>query len=98
MLAPPLARRPPQVLITIAARFGRIAWKYSSIAYSLILKDVGSMIQTFYLAATDMGLGGCAIGTSNIDLFAKLTGLEFHVEGPVGQFALGRGKKPEAPR
>jgi SagB-type dehydrogenase family enzyme len=89
---------PPQVLITIAARFGRISWKYSSIAYSLILKDVGSMIQTFYLAATDMGLGGCAIGTSNIDLFAKMTGLEFHVESPVGQFALGRGKKPEAPR
>ena len=45
-----------------------------------------------------MGLGGCAIGTSNIDMFAKMTGLEFHVEGPVGQFALGRGKKPEAPR
>jgi SagB-type dehydrogenase family enzyme len=83
---------PPQVLITIAARFGRISWKYSSIAYSLILKDVGCMIQTFYLVATDMGLGGCAIGTSNIDLFAKMTGLEFHVEGPVGQFALGRGR------
>jgi SagB-type dehydrogenase family enzyme len=92
------ASGPPQVLITIAARFGRISWKYSSIAYSLILKDVGSMIQTFYLAATDMGLGGCAIGTSNIDLFAKMTGLEFHVEGPVGQFALGRGRMPEAPR
>jgi len=86
------ASGPPQVLITIAARFGRISWKYSSIAYSLILKDVGSIIQTFYLAATDMGLGGCAIGTNNIDLFAKMTGLEFHVEGPVGQFALGRGK------
>ncbi len=83
----------PQILITIAARFGRISWKYSSIAYSLILKDVGSLIQTFYLTATDMGLGGCAIGTSNIDLFAKMTALEFHVEGPVGQFALGRGKK-----
>jgi SagB-type dehydrogenase family enzyme len=92
------ASGPPQVLITIAARFGRISWKYSSIAYSLILKDVGSLIQTFYLAATDMGLGGCAIGTGNIDLFAKMTGLEFHVEGPVGQFALGRGKKLEAPR
>jgi SagB-type dehydrogenase family enzyme len=88
---------PPQVLITIAARFGRISWKYSSIAYSLILKDVGSMIQTFYLTATDMGLGGCAIGTSNIDLFAKMTGLEFHVEGPVGQFALGRGRKQVIP-
>ncbi|TWC06227.1 SagB-type dehydrogenase family enzyme [Bradyrhizobium macuxiense] len=87
---------PPQVLITIAARFGRVSWKYSSIAYSLILKDVGTVIQTFYLAATDMGLGGCAIGTTNIDLFAKITGLEFHVESPVGQFALGRGKTPLA--
>ncbi|OKO86071.1 dehydrogenase [Bradyrhizobium sp. NAS80.1] len=87
------ASGPPQILITIAARFGRISWKYSSIAYSLILKDVGSLIQTFYLTATDMGLGGCAIGTSNIDLFAGMTGLEFHVEGPVGQFALGRGRK-----
>ncbi|MGY8666839.1 SagB family peptide dehydrogenase [Bradyrhizobium sp. UFLA05-109] len=83
---------PPQVLITIAARFGRMSWKYSSIAYSLILKDVGTMIQTFYLAATDMGLGGCAIGTNDIDLFAKITELEVHVESPVGQFALGRGK------
>jgi SagB-type dehydrogenase family enzyme len=88
------ASGPPQILITIAARFGRISWKYSGIAYSLILKDVGVMLQTFYLAATDMGLGGCAIGTNNIDLFAKTTGLEFHVEGPVGQFALGRGRKP----
>jgi nitroreductase len=45
------------------------------------------------LMATDMGLGGCAIGATNIDLFAKMTGIEFHVEGPVGQFALGRGSK-----
>jgi len=84
----------PQILITIAARFGRVSWKYSSVAYSLILKDVGVLMQTLYLAATDMGLGGCAIGTNNIDLFARMTGLEIHVEGPVGQFALGRGAKP----
>jgi SagB-type dehydrogenase family enzyme len=85
----------PQILITIAARFGRVSWKYSSVAYSLILKDVGVLLQTFYLMATDMGLGGCAIGTNNIDLFEKMTAIEFHVEGPVGQFALGRGGKPE---
>jgi SagB-type dehydrogenase family enzyme len=86
----------PQILITIAARFDRTAWKYSSIAYSLVLKDVGVLIQTLYLMATDMGLGGCAIGSLDIDLFAKMTGLEFHVEGPVGQFALGRGRKTES--
>jgi SagB-type dehydrogenase family enzyme len=85
----------PQILITIAARFDRISWKYSSIAYSLVTKDVGVLIQTLYLMATDMGLGGCAIGSTNIDLFAKMTGIEFHVEGPVGLFALGRGVKAE---
>jgi SagB-type dehydrogenase family enzyme len=85
----------PQVLITIAARFGRISWKYSSIAYALILKDVGVLTQTLYLMATDMGLGGCAIGSSNIDLFSKMTGIEFHIEGPVGQFAIGRRREPE---
>ena len=83
----------PQILITIAARFGRVSWKYSSIAYALILKDVGVLLQTLYLMATDMGLGACAIGTANIDLFAKMTGIEFHVEGVVGQFAIGRGAK-----
>jgi SagB-type dehydrogenase family enzyme len=86
----------PQILITIAARFGRVSWKYSSIAYSLILKDVGVLTQTLYLMAADMGLGGCAIGITNIDLFAMMTGIEFHVEGPVGQFAIGRGVKSRA--
>jgi SagB-type dehydrogenase family enzyme len=85
----------PQILITIAARFGRVSWKYSSVAYSLVLKDVGVVLQTLYLMATDMKLGGCAIGTNNIELFAKMTGMEFFVEGPVGQFALGRGRKVE---
>src|SRR4029453_227767 len=81
----------PQILITIAARFGRISWKYTPLAYALILKNVGVLTQTLYLMATDMGLGGCAIGSANIDLFAKMTGIELHVEGAVGQFALGRG-------
>ena len=84
------AETAPQVLITIAARFGRLSWKYAAIAYSLVLKDVGVMMQTLYLAATGTGLGGCAIGTSNIELFSRMTGLPFHVEGPVGVFALGR--------
>lgn len=81
----------PQVLITIAARFGRVSWKYSALAYALVLKDVGVLTQTLYLTATDLGLGGCAIGTADIDLFSRMTGIEFHIEGPVGQFALGRG-------
>src|SRR5262249_15953293 len=84
----------PQILITIAPRFGRILWKYNSIASTRLLKSCGGLMRTLYLVATDMALGGCAIGTANINLFAKMTGIEFHVEGPVGQFAIGRGAKP----
>ena len=86
----------PQILITITARFGRISWKYGSIAYSLILKDVGAFVQTLYLMATDMGLGGCAIGITNIEMFARMTGIEFSTEGPVGQFAIGSRTKSAA--
>jgi SagB-type dehydrogenase family enzyme len=86
----------PQILITLAARFGRVSWKYSSIAYALILKHVGVVMQTFYLMATDMELGACAIGVADIELFAKMTGIEFHVEGSVGQIAIGRGIDTEA--
>jgi SagB-type dehydrogenase family enzyme len=81
----------PQILITIAARFGRVSWKYSSVAYALILKHVGVLMQTIYLVTTDMELGACAIGLADIDLFARMTGIEFHVEGAVGQMAVGRG-------
>jgi SagB-type dehydrogenase family enzyme len=88
----------PQILIVLAARFGRVSWKYSALAYALILKDAGVLTQSLYLTATDMGLGGCAVGSVNIDLFERMTGIEFHVEGPVGLFALGRvlesGQRP----
>jgi hypothetical protein len=33
-------RKSRTILITHAARFNRLSWKYSSIAYSLILKNV----------------------------------------------------------
>ncbi len=80
----------PQILMIICARFGRISWKYSSVAYSLVLKDVGVLTQTLYLMAAGMGLGACAIGIANIEQFAKMTGIKCYAEGPVGQFALGR--------
>lgn len=83
------ASAPPQILIIMAARFGRVSWKYSGIAYSLVLKHVGVVMQTLYLMATEMDVGACAIGVGDIDLFSRMTGLPFHVEGAVGQMAIG---------
>jgi SagB-type dehydrogenase family enzyme len=45
-----------QVLLVVAARFGRVMWKYEAMAYATILKDVGVLYQTIYLVATAMGL------------------------------------------
>ena len=78
-----------QVLLILAARFPRVAWKYESIAYALTLKHVGVVLQTMYLAATAMGLGPCAIGGGDADLFARAAGTDYYAETSVGEFLLG---------
>jgi SagB-type dehydrogenase family enzyme len=88
-LATAIPQEQLQVLIIIAARFQRVAWKYSSIAYSLVLKDVGVLFDTMYLAATAMGLAPCAVGCGNADLFASAAGLEYYAATSVGEFLIG---------
>ncbi|GAA0802208.1 SagB family peptide dehydrogenase [Spirilliplanes yamanashiensis] len=79
----------PQVLVTMAARFARTAWKYRGIAYALTLKNVGALSATMQLAATAMGLGGCPIGVGDAALFATATGLDPAAESSVGEFLVG---------
>jgi SagB-type dehydrogenase family enzyme len=79
----------PQVLLVISARFGRVMWKYESVAYALILKDVGVLYQTLYLVAGAMGLAGCALGGGNSDRFAEASGLDYYAEASVGEFLIG---------
>jgi SagB-type dehydrogenase family enzyme len=78
----------PAVLVLITARFQRVSWKYASIAYSLMLKNVGALYQTMYLTATAMGLHPCALGAGNSELFARVTGIPYEEEGTVGEFCL----------
>lgn len=83
------AQSTPQVLIILAARFQRVAWKYEAMAYALILKNVGALYQTMYLVATAMGLAACALGGGNSDLFATAAGTDYFTETSVGEFTLG---------
>jgi SagB-type dehydrogenase family enzyme len=78
-----------QVLLILASRFARVAWKYESIAYALTLKHVGVVFQTMYLAATAMGLGARAVGCGDSDLFARAAGTDYFTETSVGEFLLG---------
>jgi SagB-type dehydrogenase family enzyme len=78
-----------QVVIVLASRFQRIAWKYASIAYALTLKHVGVVYQTMYLTATAMGLAPCGLGGGDSDLFARVAGTDYYSESSVGEFLLG---------
>ena len=79
----------PQVLIMVSARFQRISWKYQSMAYAVILKNVGVLYQTMYLTATAMDLAPCALGGGDSDLFCRVTGADYLEETSVGEFMLG---------
>jgi SagB-type dehydrogenase family enzyme len=78
----------PDLLFTLAARIQRMSWKYQGIAYALILKDAGVLLQQMYLVAAALGLAPCAIGTGDTETFAHASGLPFAEETSVGEFAL----------
>jgi SagB-type dehydrogenase family enzyme len=87
----------PQALLVVSCRFGRVMWKYQSMAYALILKDLGALFQTMYLVATAMGLAPCALGAGDTELFALATGLDQLTEGSVGEFMLSSRPASDAP-
>ncbi|MBA8827499.1 SagB-type dehydrogenase family enzyme [Saccharopolyspora lacisalsi] len=84
-----LMSSPPQVVVVITARFGRVMRKYEGMSYALILKHVGVVYQTMYLVATSMGLAPCALGGGDAETFARASGLDYATEGSVGEFVLG---------
>ncbi|WP_433431138.1 SagB/ThcOx family dehydrogenase [Nonomuraea sp. CA-141351] len=79
----------PDVLITITARFQRMSWKYSGMAYAAMLKNVGVLYQTLYLVATAMGMAPCGLGGGDADLAARTFGLDWARESSVGEFLIG---------
>lgn len=79
----------PQAVVTLAARFGRMSWKYRGLGYAVTLQNAGVLYEAMYLTATAMGLGGCAAGTGDSALFARITGLDPLAESSVGEFVLG---------
>lgn len=79
---------PLGVHFLITARFGKLNTRYNSIAYSLVLRNVGCLLQTMYLVATAMDRAPCAIGAGDADVFARITGLPYEVQGTVGDFVL----------
>ncbi|RKH26394.1 SagB family peptide dehydrogenase, partial [Corallococcus sp. CA031C] len=84
----------PEVLMVVAARVPRLAWKYETLAYSLVLQDTGALVQTLYLVSTALGLRPYALGRSDPDLFQRVAGVDGFAEASVGAFAVSGGSAP----
>jgi SagB-type dehydrogenase family enzyme len=81
---------PPQVLVVIASRLPRLAWKYEGIAYKISLMNAGAALQSLYLVVNDLGLAGCAAGSGDPDLFTRATGCDPWDETSIAEFGFGR--------
>ncbi len=79
----------PPVLVVLATRFPRIAWKYEGVAYHLTLVNAGVLLQSLYLVTADLGLGGCAAGLGDNAAFQRATGNGRFQEVNIGEFAFG---------
>jgi SagB-type dehydrogenase family enzyme len=92
---------PPDVLVTMTARFQRLGWQYSGIPYATTLKHVGVAYQTLYLVCTAMGLAPCGLALGDIELSSRCLRLDWERESSVGEFMIsGSGEQagPPLPR
>lgn len=79
----------PQVIILQTLRLPLLSWRYAGMAYRLGLLDAGISVHAMYMVATQMGLGGCALGTVDPRPFESATAIDWSVETPISTFALG---------
>jgi SagB-type dehydrogenase family enzyme len=80
----------PPVVLIITSRFASQSESYGTLAYSLVLKEVGCLFQTLYLVAESLGLAPCALGGgSPTGRLARLVHTSEVAEPVVGEFMLG---------
>ena len=85
-----LDSEPPPMAILATSRFERVSSSYGDLAYSLVLAEVGGLIQTMYLVAEYLGLAACAVGGGPLDdLVGAVIGASDLVEPVVGEMVLG---------
>ena len=81
-----------QVLVLLVAELPKLAFKYQNFALSLMYRNAGAALQTFYLVATALHLAPVAIGTGTSAPFAKQVGASPFQLSIVGEFLLSTKK------
>ena len=78
-----------QVLLVLCADYARMRSAYGDLGYSLLLKEVGAVMQTAQLVAAALGLACCPLGTGDALRFAEAAGAEPWTLPAVGELLLG---------
>jgi SagB-type dehydrogenase family enzyme len=78
----------PDILFVFAARYSRLSWMHEGLPYALMLKNVGVIMQQFYLVATALELAACGLSSGDSALFARATHLDPFSDVPVGEFMI----------
>jgi SagB-type dehydrogenase family enzyme len=84
-------RQQPQLLVMLTARMERVAWKYEGVAYANVLRDVGVLYESMYLAAAATGLACCALGAASLGPLQSWVDPDPLAESAVGELLLGGG-------
>lgn len=79
------------VVFVMTSRWTRHLWKYRNIsrAYTVMLMDAAHLSQTFYLVATELGLGACFTGAMDAPTIEQKLSLDGITQGPAGIIACG---------
>ncbi len=81
---------PPPIALVITSHYSRQSEVYENLAFSLVLKEVGCLFQTFYLVGEYLGLSTCALGGGTpAGLLARICNTDELEHPVVGEFMLG---------
>ncbi|WP_084692313.1 SagB/ThcOx family dehydrogenase [Parafrankia elaeagni] len=87
----------PAGILLITAVYGRTLWKYQEFGLSVVHRDAGALLQTLYLEAEALGIGGYAIGGGPDQQIGLDLGLEPVHHGYLGAFAFGHVNRRAVP-
>jgi SagB-type dehydrogenase family enzyme len=82
-------RAPAPITGLLTARHARTSWKYTGIALSLELKEIGGILMALQVAAGAVGLGMCPWGSGPTSAIAAALGVDQEIDMPLGEFVLG---------
>lgn len=79
----------PHALLFITGDYHSMHSKYSNIAYRNLLLEAGCLAQLIQIAAAEVGLKSCLLGSGSVDLLSPLTGVSPSQECQLVELAIG---------